>query len=50
MVFICKHVIQSGVTNLCTTEQPAEQVAVSLYMMKLLFCLRVCPTEVSDDA
>ena len=28
---------QSGVTNLCNNEQLAEEIAVSLYLLKLLF-------------
>ena len=41
-----KH-IQFGVTNLCSNEQLAEEIAVSLHFLKLLFCLRVCRSEVT---
>ena len=34
-------------TNLCTNEQLAEEIAVSLHLLKLLFCFRVCRSEVT---
>ena len=33
--------------NLCSNEQLAEEIAVSLHLLKLLFCFRVCRSEVT---
>ena len=38
---------QSGVTKLCSNEQLAEEIAVTLHMLKLRFCFRVCRCEVT---
>ena len=34
-------------TNLCSNEQLAAEIAVSLHLLTLLFCLRVCLSEVT---
>ena len=47
MVFMCKNLIQSGVTNLCSNEQLAGEITVTHHLLKLLFCFRVCRTEVT---
>ena len=47
MVFMCRKLIQSGVTNMCCNEQLAEDIVVTLHLLKLLFCFRVCRSEVT---
>ena len=47
MVFMFKKTHHSGVMNLCSNEQLAEENAVSLHLLKLLFCFRVCCSEVT---
>ena len=37
MVFMCKTLIQFGVTNLCSNEQLAEEIADTLHWLKLAF-------------
>ena len=47
MVFMYRKLIQSGVTNMCCNEELAEEIAVTLHLFKLLFCFRVCRSEVT---
>ena len=46
--FSCTKILSSLVlTNLCTNKQLADDIAVSLHLLKLLLCLRVCRSEVT---
>ena len=47
MVFMCKDLIQFSVTNMCSNELLAEEIAIALQLLKLLFCFRVCHSEMT---
>ena len=47
MVFMWQKFIQSGVKYLCSNEQLADQIVITLYVLNLLFCFRVCCSEVT---